>query len=114
MLNRAKSSLSHWPVWMLSIRVRLALLTTGRMPETKLLREPWWSTPNIHLCTIRDFIELCDDLGITIEKFLAIDAGGQRSRRVHSTRRANLMAEQALFLLAFNGERDASGAPVYR
>jgi methionine biosynthesis protein MetW len=96
----------HWSV-------RLQLLFKGRMPDTETLEYPWYNTPNIHLCTIRDFIELCTELGITIERFLAIDAGGKRSRTAHSTRRANLMAEQALFLLAFNGERDSSGAPVY-
>jgi methionine biosynthesis protein MetW len=96
----------HWSV-------RLQLLFKGKMPDTETLEYPWYNTPNIHLCTIRDFIELCGELGITIERFLAIDAGGKRSRTAHSTRRANLMAEQALFLLAFNGERDSSGAPVY-
>ena len=50
----------HW-------RVRLSLLLTGRMPVTKNLAYAWYDTPNIHFCTIRDFVELCDEIGAKIE-----------------------------------------------
>lgn len=38
---------------------RLQLLLTGRMPRHGLLPYPWYSTPNVHLCTVTDFRELC-------------------------------------------------------
>ena len=43
----------HW-------RVRFSLLFKGRMPVTKDLPYSWYDTPNIHFCTIRDFVNLCD------------------------------------------------------
>jgi methionine biosynthesis protein MetW len=42
----------HW-------HVRLQLLLTGRMPQNALLPYDWFSTPNVHLCTVTDFRELC-------------------------------------------------------
>ena len=43
----------HW-------RVRWQLLTRGRMPVTDSMPLQWFATPNIHFCTIRDFVGLCD------------------------------------------------------
>lgn len=60
----------HW-------QVRLKLLVTGRMPMTPALDEPWYRTPNIHLCTIRDFLALAHDLGADVERAIAIDRFGR-------------------------------------
>ncbi len=49
-------------------RIRISLLVYGRMPKTKQLPYEWYNTPNIHLCTIRDFFDLCKKLGIKVEK----------------------------------------------
>ena len=46
---------------------RLQLMFRGRMPVTRELTYAWYDTPNIHFCTIRDFIKLCEELGYTIE-----------------------------------------------
>jgi methionine biosynthesis protein MetW len=45
-------------------RVRLQLLLGGRMPRTKLLPYAWHDTPNVHLCTVTDFRELCERQGL--------------------------------------------------
>jgi len=82
----------HW-------RVRWCLFWTGRMPETKALPLKWYNTPNIHLCTIRDFIDLCAALDIKIERALALGAHGKASNAM-GHRLANLMGEQGLFLLS--------------
>jgi methionine biosynthesis protein MetW len=82
----------HW-------RIRWHLLTQGTMPVTESLPEPWYATPNIHLCTIRDFQQFCAAEGIVIEQALAIDRLG-RTAPIHSYRRANLTGEQGLFLLS--------------
>ena len=80
-------------------RVRAHLLLRGTMPMTSCLAEPWYATPNIHLCTIRDFVDLARELGITIERGLAVDRSG-RARGVGGTGTiANIFGEQAVFLL---------------
>jgi len=82
----------HW-------RIRLALLAQGRMPRTPVLAHAWYETPNIHLCTILDFIALCAELGVAIERSVTLDRHGLPYRLKPQSRLANLMAEQALFLL---------------
>ncbi len=81
-------------------RVRLGLLFGGRMPQTKTLSYNWYDTPNIHFCTIKDFVALCETLGIRIERGVALDRMG-RSRPIGGSgmRFANLRGEQAVFLL---------------
>ncbi len=85
----------HW-------RVRWNLGWTGRMPETDALPDRWYDTPNIHLCTIRDFVALCADLDVEIEKALAIDDKGQ-AISVLGHWLANLLGEQGMFLLRRRG-----------
>ena len=79
-------------------KVRLHLARSGRMPVTAALPERWYDTPNIHLCTILDFVELCDTLGIHIERGMVF-LSGDRVRPIHSKRIANLVGEVGLFLL---------------
>ncbi|MFT8523474.1 methionine biosynthesis protein MetW [Gluconobacter oxydans] len=87
----------HW-------RLRLQLLTTGRMPMTPVWNTPWYSTPNIHPCTIRDFLLLCEEEGYVIQQWLAIDEDGARAPWRRSIRLANLFGEQAMFLLKRAGD----------
>ena len=94
--ERAVVSLPNFGHW----RVRLDLLLHGRMPVTGALPEPWWATPNIHLCTVADFTTLCDDLGLRVEACAAL-AAGKAPRLIDPTRFIeNWRAESALFLLA--------------
>jgi len=79
--------------------VRWQLLFTGRMPMTPSWDRPWHETPNIHPCTIRDFMELCEMEGYSIENWLAADEAGSRSPWRRYPRLANLFGEQALFVL---------------
>lgn len=51
----------HW-------KVRAYLLLKGRMPVSKALPYQWYDTPNIHLCTVRDFETHCEKNGITIRE----------------------------------------------
>jgi methionine biosynthesis protein MetW len=109
--ERAIVSVPNFGHW----RVRWALVTSGRMPMTRDLPDPWWSTANIHMCTLRDFTDLCADLGVRIEAAAALTRG-QPARQMEPLRALeNLRAEQALFLLSRPGERAApvrSGAPA--
>lgn len=49
-----------------NIKSRIQLGLGGRMPVNRTLPLEWYNTPNIHLCTLKDFEELCDKLGIEI------------------------------------------------
>jgi methionine biosynthesis protein MetW len=83
----------HW-------RVRWELLTQGRMPMTGALPLAWWETENIHLCTLRDFTTLCENLDLKIEACAAL-AEGQAARAIDPQRPIeNWRAEAALFLLS--------------
>ena len=82
----------HW-------RVRAHLFFRGRMPINDTLPYQWYSTPNIHLCSIRDFLNLCGKLGITVERALTVNNRGQVCRFKGVGRFANLMGEQGVFLL---------------
>ncbi len=79
-------------------RVRLHLMFKGRMPMTETLAHGWYDTPNIHLCTIRDFRALCAELDIGIERQVSMDGRG-RPLPDGNGAFANLLADQALFLL---------------
>ncbi|MCC7267376.1 MAG: methionine biosynthesis protein MetW [Caulobacteraceae bacterium] len=93
--DRAVVSFPNFGHW----RVRWSLLARGRMPETRSLPEPWWSTPNIHLCTLRDFLALARDLDLTIEACAAF-AEGRPARLIDPAGALeNWRAESALFLL---------------
>lgn len=88
--ERAVVSFPNFAHW----RVRLSLLWGGRMPVTRLLPVPWYSTPNIHHVTIDDFRSFVRERGITVEQawFLSGD-------RLTSAAAANFRAEHAVFLL---------------
>ena len=60
----------HW-------RSRLSLLFNGRMPVTSPLPESWHATPNIHLCTLKDFEMLCSELLITIEERVTVNSNNE-------------------------------------
>lgn len=84
----------HW-------RVRLGLLLQGAMPVTEALPEPWYETPNIHLCTVRDFTALCAACHIAIEEAVVLD-DRQRRLRAGAARLTNLLGQKAIFRLSRN------------
>ncbi|NFV80755.1 methionine biosynthesis protein MetW [Magnetospirillum aberrantis] len=86
----------HW-------RVRLSLALNGRMPVTDTLTYQWYDTPNIHFCTIHDFLALCDELGITVERAIALDGKGGVLPFDGDGPLANLFATQGLFVLSRAG-----------
>ncbi len=93
--NRAIVSFPNFAHW----RCRVGLALQGRMPVNESLPDQWYDTPNIHFCTIKDFILLCDEMNITIERSISLDSTG-RARGIGSGMFfANLMGEQAVFLL---------------
>jgi methionine biosynthesis protein MetW len=98
--KRAIVSFPNFGFW----RVRLSLLFRGRMPVTEILNHSWYDTPNIHLCTLRDFVALCDEIGTRIERSVTLDRHGRPFTLDPRGSLANLLAEQGVFVLT--GEYD--------
>ena len=70
------TNFGHW-------RVRLEMLLRGRMPIVGDEKASWYDTPNIHLCTIRDFSpKLCDDLGLKVQQALSVSRAGSARRLI--------------------------------
>lgn len=84
---------AHW-------RMRLGLLTRGRMPITPFLGHTWYDTPNIHFCTVRDFLALCAADGIAVERSVTLDRFGRPFSLDPAGVLANLLSAQAIFQLA--------------
>jgi methionine biosynthesis protein MetW len=82
----------HW-------RIRAQLAFGGHMPVTDSLSYAWWDTPNIHFCTIRDFVRLCEVVGAVKERAVALDGAGGEVRVNAPWWFWNLFGEQAVFLL---------------
>jgi methionine biosynthesis protein MetW len=82
----------HW-------RMRAYLAMHGRMPVTTSLPHAWYETPNIHFCTIRDFLALCAEIDARIEKAAVLSGRGNRMA-AESPWLWNLFGQQAVFLLS--------------
>jgi methionine biosynthesis protein MetW len=81
----------HW-------RVRTLLGLTGRMPVTRSMPYTWYDTPNIHFCTIRDFIDLCRAMNAHVERTMVLSRSGE-IRFNAPLWFWNLFGQQAVFLL---------------
>ncbi|MBX3597507.1 MAG: methionine biosynthesis protein MetW [Rhizobiaceae bacterium] len=93
--NRVIVSFPNFGHW----SVRSSLFFKGRMPVTKDLPYSWYDTPNIHFCTIRDFVVLCEEVGAVVEKAVAIDGNGQKIGFSMPWWFWNFFGQQAVFLL---------------
>ena len=82
----------HW-------RVRLNLLIKGTMPITNSLPHNWYNTPNIHMCTIKDFVKFSEIIGFKIFKSLAL-----KNKKISNINKSNLLlknlfGELGIFLI---------------
>ena len=82
----------HW-------RARIDLGLWGKMPQNTNMPIMWYETPNIHFCTIRDFIGLCREMAVQIDRSWVLNESGTASRFTDGSRTANLLGVQAVFLL---------------
>ena len=80
-------------------RVRLHLLIKGTMPITKNLPDEWYNTPNLHMCTIKDFYNFCHHRKIKLDKALALH--GEKTSHINEINLniKNLSAELGIFLI---------------
>lgn len=88
----AVPNFGHW-------KNRLCLAFTGRMPVTRSLSYQWYDTPNIHFCTIIDFMLLCESLNLSVEKSLYITESGTSSGVSSHIKLANLFGQYGIFMV---------------
>ena len=94
MLRVAKEGIVTFPnmgFW--KNRLQLGLL--GKMPVSDSLPNNWFDTPNIHLCTFKDFEKLCDDLDITIIEKMVLNSNYESNKLLSLF--PNLFGEIALY-----------------
>ena len=94
MLRVAKEGIVTFPnmgFW--KNRLQLGLL--GKMPVSDSLPNNWFDTPNIHLCTFKDFEKLCDDLEITIIEKMVLNSNYESNKLLSLF--PNLFGEIALY-----------------
>ena len=75
---------------------RNVLLFFGKMPITKTLPNTWYNTPNLHMCTIKDLFNFCDEKNIQINKSLYLDTVNNKE----IIKDPNLNADSAIFLIS--------------
>ena len=80
-------------------KIRLHLLTKGTMPITKTLPDEWYNTPNLHMCTIKDFVYFVKSRNFKIYKSLALN--NQNVSLINNTNLGikNLFADLGIFLI---------------
>ena len=66
-------------------RVRVNLLIKGTMPVTKNLPNEWYNTPNLHMCTIKDFVTFCDKRELKLTNSISLSG-----KKVSNISKANL------------------------
>ena len=80
-------------------KIRLHLLIKGTMPITKNLPDEWYNTPNLHMCTIKDFYNFCHNREIKLDKVLALHNDKESSIYNINLNIKNLSAELGIFLI---------------
>ena len=80
-------------------KVRFNLLFKGTMPVTKTLPNEWYNTPNLHMCSIKDFVNFCNDRKINLFKSLALTNNKVSSINKFNLNFKNLTSELGIFLI---------------
>ena len=80
-------------------KVRLHLLLKGTMPITKTLPDEWYNTPNLHMCTIKDFVYFVKSRNIKIFKSIALNKLNASLINERNLEIKNLSADLGIFLI---------------
>ena len=80
-------------------KIRLHLLLKGTMPVTRTLPDQWYNTPNIHLCTIKDFVTFCHNKKVKLSKSIAMKSNKVSFITNHNLNFKNLNANLGIFLV---------------
>ena len=93
--NKAIVTIPNFGYW----KVRIHLLLKGTMPITETLPNEWYSTPNLHMCTIKDFFNFCSKKKIELYKSIALN--DEKTSKINSgnINIKNLSSELGIFLI---------------
>ena len=80
-------------------KVRTSLLFFGKMPITKTLPNTWFNTPNLHMCTIKDLFNYCEDQNITIKKVIGVNENKISLIKKSNLEMKNLFSKLGVFLI---------------
>jgi len=80
-------------------KVRLELLIKGTMPVTKNLPYEWHNTPNLHMCTIKDFFIFCEKRNVKIVKSLALNQEKISEISFKNLKYKNIISELGIFII---------------
>ena len=81
-------------------KVRTKLLFFGKMPVTKTLPNTWYNTPNLHMCTIKDFFDFCLEKNIKIDKVIGVSEDNTSEIKASNLEIKNLFSKLGIFLLS--------------
>ena len=80
-------------------KVRTSLLFFGKMPVTKTLPNTWFNTPNLHMCTIKDLFNYCEDQSIEIKKVIGVNENSISLIKKSNLEMKNLFSKLGVFLI---------------
>ena len=80
-------------------KVRTSLLFFGKMPVTKTLPNTWFNTPNLHMCTIKDLFNYCEDQNITIKKVIGVNENKISLIKKNNLEIKNFFSKLGVFLI---------------
>ena len=80
-------------------KVRTSLLFFGKMPVTKTLPNTWFNTPNLHMCTIKDLFNYCEDQNIMIKKVIGVNENKISIIKKNNLEMKNLFSKLGIFLI---------------
>ena len=93
--NSVVISIPNFGFW----KVRTKLLFFGEMPVTKTLPNTWYNTPNLHMCTIKDLFNFCDEKKITIKKVVGVNENKTSLINKNNLEIKNLFSKVGIFLI---------------
>jgi len=93
--KRAIITIPNFGFW----KIRLHLLIKGTMPVTKTLPDEWYNTPNLHMCTIKDFVEFSNKINFKIFKSIAMNEKKTSLINNKNLFTKNLFSELGIFLI---------------
>jgi methionine biosynthesis protein MetW len=94
--NKVIISIPNFGYW----QIRAKLLFFGKMPLTKSLPYTWYNTPNLHMCSIKDFYHFCENKKIKIDKVIGIKDEKTSSIYKINLEIKNLFSEVGIFLIS--------------
>ena len=80
-------------------KVRTSLLFFGKMPVTKTLPNAWYNTPNLHMCTIKDFFHFCVEKNIKIKTAIGINEDQTSEIKKNNLETKNFFSKLGIFLI---------------